>query len=95
MTKTMGQYIINGIITTVGSLIVALTASFYVFNREADVALVEKVETLDRTKADKIEVENLRKETEKKITDSENRIINHMNNRFDDTQQMIQLIIRK
>ena len=92
MTKTMREYIINGIITTIGSIVVALSVSFFVFKRDNNILLVKEVETLKIEKADKTEVEELRKETEQKIIDSENRIINHMNSRFDDTQEMIKLI---
>lgn len=92
MTRTVRDRLINLALVIVSGVAVSLFTSFQANKHSEKKDYANEIQDLRENKADKAELNALRIETAQKINESESRVINHMDSRFDDIKQMIELL---
>jgi len=109
MTLKLKDRLINSFIAIITGVCVVLFGNFSKYRHEDNSKLDDRLTKVELEKVGEVEfekyknemekykneIENKQKETEKNQKDMENRIINFMDKRFNDTQKMIEIIIKK
>lgn len=92
MTKTVRDRLINGLIAIITGASVVLFSNFTKNKRDDNVELDKRLKKVEIEKLDKIDFTEFKIDHDKKQKESEDRIIQFMDKRFNDTQKMIEMI---
>jgi len=95
MTLKLKDRLINSFIAIITGVCVVLFGNFSKYRHENNSKLDDRLTKVELEKVDKYEFEQYQYEVENRQKESENRIINFMDKRFNDTQKMIEVITKK
>jgi len=95
MTLKLKDRLINSFIAIITGVCVVLFGNFSKYRHENNSKLDDRLTKVELEKVDKDEFEQYQYEVENRQKESENRIINFMDKRFNDTQKMIEVITKK
>jgi Fic family protein len=95
MTLKLKDRLINSFIAIITGVCVVLFGNFSKYRHEDNSKLDDRLTKVELEKVDKDEFEKYKDEVEDSQKESESRIINFMDKRFNDTQKMIEMIPKK
>lgn len=95
MTLKLKDRLINSFIAIITGVCVVLFGNFSKYRHEDNSKLDDRLTKVELGKVDQAEFEQYKDEVENRQKESEDRIINFMDKRFNDTQKMIEMITKK